>query len=172
MSQQFFLNKLPDAETNERIAADYPEMDRSAIESILHFLLTAKNVSNAYTNFFNTYGLSDGKFAVLAVLDERPRKPLAPSELAERIGVTRAAVTGIVDGLESAGLVERQGAANDRRMQVIRLTKQGEKLLETLMPEHYRRTAEFMAGFTEIERNLLRALLEKLQGRLSVLSSG
>lgn len=170
MAQNFFLNRLPEHETNERIATDYPEMDVSAIETVMQFLLVSKNVSGAYTNFFNTHGLSDGKFAVLAVLDERPRKSFAPSELADRIGVTRAAVTSIIDGLELSGLVKRQGDPNDRRMQVIELTTEGSKLLESLMPDHYRRTAKFMSSMTEIERGLFRALLEKLQGGLSVLN--
>jgi DNA-binding MarR family transcriptional regulator len=170
VTQTFFLNKLPERETNERIAADYIDMDLSAIETVLRFLLTSKNVSNAYTAFFNRYKLSDGKFAVLAVLDERPRQAFAPSALADRIGVSRAAVTGIIDGLETSGLVERQDDPSDRRMQVIQLTAQGKELLETMMPEHYRRTAKLMSSLTEVERTLLRALLEKIQGGLSALS--
>ena len=34
-------------------------------------------------------------------------KPLTPAELAERTGVTRATITGLVDTLERAGLVTR-----------------------------------------------------------------
>jgi DNA-binding MarR family transcriptional regulator len=171
VTQNFFLNKLPERETNERIAADYPEMDLSAIETVMQFLLTSKNVSNAYTAFFNRYKLSDGKFAVLAVLDERPRQAFAPSALADRIGVSRAAVTGIIDGLEASNLVERTDDPSDRRMQVIQLTAQGHELLETLMPEHYQRTAKLMSGLTEVERVLMCALLEKIQRGLPALSA-
>jgi DNA-binding MarR family transcriptional regulator len=169
MTQSFILNQLPNHETNKRLASEYTDMDITAIETVLHFLLSSKQVSSAYTTFFNRYGLSDGKFAVLAVLDERPRKSFAPSELADRVSVSRAAVTSIIDGLEASGLVERQNAPNDRRMQVIQLTAQGSELLETMMPEHYRRTAALMSSLTEVERSLLRALLEKIQNGLVAL---
>lgn len=167
MTQNFFLNRLPEHQTNQRLAAEYPEMDVSAIETVMQFLLVSKNTSSFYTIFFNQYGLSDGKFAVLAVLDERPRQAIAPSVLADRIGVSRAAVTSIIDGLEVSGLVKREDDPNDRRMQVIQLTETGSSLLETMMPEHYRRTTALMSSLTAIERNLLRALLEKIQNRLS-----
>jgi DNA-binding MarR family transcriptional regulator len=169
MTQPFFLNRLPEHETNQDLAVEYPEMDVSAIETVMHLLLASKQVSSNYTIFFNTHGLSDGKFAVLAVLDERPRQSFAPSELADRIGVSRAAVTSIVDGLEASRLVERTDAPNDRRMQVIQLTAQGSALLEVMMPEHYSRTARLMSSLTEVERTVLRALLEKIQGGLSTL---
>jgi DNA-binding MarR family transcriptional regulator len=163
MSQSFFLNQLPEYETNKRLAANYSQMDVSAVETVMHLLLASKRVSISYTNFFNTYGLSDGKFAVLAVLDERPRKSYAPSELADKIAVSRAAVTSIIDGLETSGLIERQDAPNDRRMQVIQLTTLGNILLEQMMPAHYQRTANLMSGLTEVERTLLRTLLEKIE---------
>ncbi len=169
MTQSFPLNQLPDHDTNQRLADVYTGMDVSAIETVMHFLLAAKQTSSAYTHFFNRFGLSDGKFAVLAILNERPRKSFAPSELADRIAVSRAAVTSIIDGLEASGLVERQDAPSDRRMQMIQLTSQGDDLLKTLMPEHYRRNAALMSGLTEIERSLFRALLEKIQGGLSAL---
>ncbi len=167
MTQNFFLNRLPEHETNQRIANEYPEMDISAIETVMQFLLVSKNTSSVYTAFFNKFGLSDGKFAVLAVLDERPRRAIAPSLLADRIGVSRAAVTGIIDGLEASKLVKRQGDPTDRRMQVIELTEAGNKLLETMMPEHYQRTANLMSSLTAVERTLFSALLEKIQAGLS-----
>ncbi len=169
MTQPFILNQLPDHETNQRLANEYTDMDISAIETAMHFLLGSKQVSSAYTAFFNRHGLSDGKFAVLAILNERPRKSFAPSELADRVSVSRAAVTSIIDGLEASGLVERRDAPSDRRMRVIQLTAQGDELLETLMPDHYRRTTALMSSLTEIERSLLRALLEKIQNGLSAL---
>jgi DNA-binding MarR family transcriptional regulator len=169
VTQPFILKQLPDHETNQRLASEYAAMDVSAIETVMHFLMASKQVSSAYTAFFNRHGLSDGKFAVLAMLNERPRKSFAPSELADRVSVSRAAVTSIIDGLEASDLVERQNAPSDRRMQVIQLTAQGSELLETLMPEHYRRTTALMSSLTELERSFLRGLLEKIQNGLTAL---
>jgi predicted ArsR family transcriptional regulator len=45
--------------------------------------------------------------------------PITAGELAELIGVTTGAVTGIVDRLEKAGLVQRDRDPNDRRRVVI-----------------------------------------------------
>lgn len=45
---------------------------------------------------------------------------ISPTTLAQQVGVTTGAITGVLDRLERAGLVVRHAAADDRRRLVIR----------------------------------------------------
>ena len=60
------------------------------------------------------HGLSEGRFVLLFLLDAAPGG-LAPAVLAQQAGVSRATVTGLIDGLEREALVARQADASDRR---------------------------------------------------------
>lgn len=51
--------------------------------------------------------------------------PMPMSELTDRLGVTRGALTGLVDRLEAAELVARQPSESDRRMIFLALTEKG-----------------------------------------------
>jgi DNA-binding MarR family transcriptional regulator len=59
----------------------------------------------------------------LRILD--PERPLAMSELADALYCHASNVTGIVDRLESRGLVERRPGAGDRRVKTLVLTPEG-----------------------------------------------
>jgi MarR family transcriptional regulator, organic hydroperoxide resistance regulator len=54
-----------------------------------------------------------------------PERPLAMSALADALYCHASNVTGIVDRLESRGLVERRPGAGDRRVKTLVLTREG-----------------------------------------------
>lgn len=60
---------------------------------------------------------------------------------AERSGVTRATITGLLDGLEKDDLVERQHRKDDRRMLSIHLTQKRRVLCLVAIPIVKRDTA-------------------------------
>jgi DNA-binding MarR family transcriptional regulator len=55
-------------------------------------------------------------------------QPQRMRELAETLGFDASHVTGIVDGLEDRGLVERRADPHDRRVKVLVITAAGAKL--------------------------------------------
>jgi len=59
------------------------------------------------------------------------REPTSVSDLARRAAVSGPAATQLVNGLESAGLIERQPDEDDRRRQRLALTPDGEKGLRS-----------------------------------------
>jgi DNA-binding MarR family transcriptional regulator len=71
----------------------------------------------------------------LRVLD--PERPIPMSTLAEQLLCDASNVTGIVDKLESRGLIARQGADHDRRVKQLAVTERGcairDKLLAAIM---------------------------------------
>ncbi len=61
-----------------------------------------------------------------------PDKPVAMSVLADALICDASNVTGIVDKLESRGLIVRQSAENDRRIKMLAVTPAGRALREQL----------------------------------------
>ena len=75
--------------------------------------------------------LSPVQCHVLHLLD--PEEPLPMGRLAATLGCDASNVTGLVDRLESRGLVERRPSAGDRRVKVVRLTPAGSRLRAQLL---------------------------------------
>jgi len=73
-------------------------------------------------------GLSIPQFDLLSTLTER--EGISQNELAERLYVTKGNVSGLVDRLVQAGLVERRAIAGDRRSYAMHLTDEGRRLAE------------------------------------------
>ena len=74
------------------------------------------------------FELSPPQLTALRQLDAQA--PLPMRELAERLHCDNSNVTGIVDRLESRGLVERRSADHDRRVKHLVLTADGAELRE------------------------------------------
>ncbi len=117
------------------------------------------------------YGLSEGKFVLLFLL-EQAEGELSPHELAERAGVTRATVTGLLDGLERGGLVRRCAHDRDRRKLIVQLTLDGRQLAKALILEHSRWIGTLFSDFTFEERALLSRLLGRAYARTDAGASG
>jgi DNA-binding MarR family transcriptional regulator len=97
--------------------------------------------------------------------------PPSPAELADCTGVTRATVSGLLDGMERDGLVVRKCDSADRRQVRVLVTPQGKELLDRIRPAYCRWFSELVASLSETERQLLIALLEKIQHQLSAVRS-
>ncbi|HYP58177.1 MAG TPA: MarR family transcriptional regulator [Beijerinckia sp.] len=71
-------------------------------------------------------GLSVPQCDVLTTLTER--EGLSQQELAARLYVTKGNISGLIDRLVSAGLVERREIEGDRRSRSIFLTEEGRQM--------------------------------------------
>lgn len=80
------------------------------------------------TGRIRTLGLSIPQFDLLSTLTEQ--EGISQSELAEKLYVTKGNVSGLVDRLVQAGLVERRAIAGDRRSYAMHLTPEGRRLAE------------------------------------------
>ena len=76
------------------------------------------------------FELTPAQGHALRTLD--PERPVAMSTLAEALVCDASNVTGIVDKLESRGLIARQGADHDRRIKMLAVTEKGRELREKL----------------------------------------
>jgi len=165
------LKNLPRFECLLEASREFPDLDPSATEVFLHLLRAGDEAFRVIESHLAQNDISHGRFGVLMALWGNCQRggagdtALTPAELAERTGVTRATITGLVDTLERAGLVTRLPHLEDRRMMSVRLTRSGEDLLARIMPEHFRRMAWLMDSLSETERRTFVRLLLKVASR-------
>ncbi len=86
----------------------------------------------------------------------------SPSVIAARIGMTRGAITKIVDRLLDKNLVTRRESSGDRRYQEIALTAAGRRLVPSLAALADQNDEEFFHPLSKKERDKLIFTLQKL----------
>jgi DNA-binding MarR family transcriptional regulator len=109
-------------------------------------------------------GLGFAQAHALRMLD--PEEPLPMSALAERLFCDASNVTGIVDRLESRGLVERGSAEGDRRVKALTLTAAGVELRDhvlAVMNEPPDAIASLSVADQRALRDILARAIERLQ---------
>jgi DNA-binding MarR family transcriptional regulator len=101
------------------------------------------------------------QFAVLPHLADEPG--IDQSELAARLGADRTNVGVILEQLEKRGLIERRVNLDDRRVRLIYLTRNGDKLRESLVAPLYGVQNRILdAALTKAERELFLDLLVRV----------
>lgn len=99
-------------------------MTQSAAERVWFRLLRLDTRMHAHiADRLRTIGLSVPQCDVLTTLTER--EGVSQQELAERLYVTKGNISGLIDRLVAAGLVERRRLDGDRRSHAIFLTQPG-----------------------------------------------
>src|SRR5437879_5260892 len=97
-------------------------------EALIGLLRTAENLWNASRVFFASWDLSPSQFNILNLLHDQPQG-CTQIELSRQLIMHRSNVTGLIDRLESRGLVRRAENARDRRAFNVVLTSAGSKLV-------------------------------------------
>jgi len=159
----------PRYEKIEQLARGVPDLDRDAVSACVPLLYFYKEFDAALEQHYQAYGLSRGRSQVLMALYKAPSDDgLPPAELADFGGVTRAAMTGLIDGLVESGYVTRGDVGEDRRTYRVRLTPRATDFLASVLPDHLRRMQDLMHALTPAERDTFVELIEKLRGRVGV----
>jgi DNA-binding MarR family transcriptional regulator len=123
----------------------------------------AMNVaSKKWPHYFDrVFGIPDlrlTEFAVLQQLSESGPTPMV--RLSDENLVTKAAVTAIIDVMETKGLVRRVRDSSDRRVVNIRMTPAGKKLFAVAKRRHQ----AVVTGFVSVlEPDELRALVRSFE---------
>ncbi len=108
-----------------------------------------------------SFGVTAVQAMVLGFLHEADQ--ISSRELGERTQLDSATLTGVLDRLESGGLIERTPNPADRRAIRVVLTTKGKATtleMRTVMEEA---NAEFLHDLSDQERQTLRELLGKIR---------
>jgi len=92
------------------------------------FIRLHRRVAAAMAGELKALGLSIPQFDLLSTLTER--EGVTQQELAGRLYVTKGNVSGLVDRMVEARLVERRATPADRRSHALHLTPKGRSLAE------------------------------------------
>ncbi len=139
----------------------------SSIRTIIELTKTYDMLEDVLSRHFARFGLSYPKFNALMQLRNAGESGLSLSELGERMLVSRANITGLIDRLERDGLVTREIDPRDRRVFRARLTPKSMHLLDNLLPLHAQFARDAMSGLSSEEKEQLIGLLQKLFHSLS-----
>ena len=181
MSKRIFsLQDIPKYENIRAQAAKYPELEPSSAAAFVLLLRVASDMLAATDEYLAQHQLSQGRWIVMMLLyraagdgpGATTRGTLNPCELASKAGVTRATMTGLLDGLERSGHIERITVEQDRRMFDVSLTPQGKSFLEGVMPGYFRLVRKLMGGLSEDEREHLITLATKLGATAMIAGRG
>lgn len=146
----------------QELLLEYPDTEPEAVEAAFELLEVAGSLNLHKELLYEKFGLTLGRFEILLILINETSKALSPSEIAQKMNVTRGTMTQFIDALEKDDLVKREDDPRDRRAMFIKLTAHGESLVKRVLPEHFKRLSYFIRLLTKSERKQLLTLLSKL----------
>ncbi len=115
------------------------------------------------------HGLSASAFQTLAILDGAG-EPLPGHVIAERLLVSSASMTSLVDTLERRGLVERRPHPTDRRKVLIHLTPDAQRVVDQQLPAIHAVITQAISTLAESDREHLLTSLTTIRARLSLVA--
>ena len=113
-----------------QIASDfevlYPASSARSTECAMNLVLTADLLVKRIGTLLQPFHLTPASGLVLSILADS-ESPLPPNEIADRLIVSRATVTGLLDSLERQSYIRRLPHPSDRRMILVEITEKGRK---------------------------------------------
>jgi MarR family 2-MHQ and catechol resistance regulon transcriptional repressor len=127
-----------------------------ALGTYVKLMRAAESITARAHKHLASVGLTVSQFGVLEAIYHLG--PLSQKNLGQKILRTSGNITMVIDNLEKRRLVRRQRDTLDRRMFIVDLTGEGQKLIRKIFPSH--------AALITNEMSVLRATDQKILGDL------
>lgn len=124
-------------------------------------LRLTRRLHRTQKQYLQPIGITPAMSRLLRVVSHSD-EPLRMVDLAQRLDVVPRAVTTLVDGLESYGMVRRVADPANRRVVRVELTEQGRDALQRLRDARRAAAEELLAPLGPEQREQLGALLAAL----------
>jgi DNA-binding MarR family transcriptional regulator len=109
------------------------------------------------------FGLKPRMFLVLAALYRSgPPYTLSPANLMRHLMWSSGGLSQLLDRMVSARLISRQADLDDRRGVLVRLSAEGQRVMDAVLSAHYQAEHRLVAGLSKSELSTLATLLRKL----------
>lgn len=145
---------------------EYPDADATATECAMNLILTADLMTKRIAALLQPFDLSPASGLVLSMLVDS-EEPLPPNKIAERLIISRASVTGLIDSLERHGYARRAPHEGDRRMLLVFPTESGRHVAQTFRPIVHRQQKMWLDALGEEDKVRLIDTLHTLQAVLT-----
>src|SRR5512139_2412826 len=159
MSNKLSVKIPPDFEKH------YPDSSAKATECAMNLILTASLLEKRITSLLQPFNLSPATGLVLSILADS-EAPVSPNNIADRLIISRASVTSLLDSLEKRGFVKRQPHISDRRMILVELTDSGRQVANKFRPIVHQHQKVWLNALNEKEQEQLIMMLQRLQASL------
>jgi len=126
----------------------------------------SNQVSHAFSVKLATRDVTVAEWVTLRELYEH--HTMIPSALADRLGMTRGAISKLIDRLLAKSLVTRVPSMQDRRYQDLALTPAGRHLVPELSALADRNDAEFFGHLSSEDRAILERTMKELVRKLGL----
>jgi len=144
------------------------DLQKYVLDQPLHTLAfftlveTTAKLVDVSEKYWQAQGLNGARIRILVEL-MKEGGTLLPSKLAQKIGVTKANISLLLNPMENQGLIRRDSHPADGRKSVISITNEGQSLLMQHLPANRERIADKMKALNDHELKQLLSLLSKLK---------
>jgi DNA-binding MarR family transcriptional regulator len=142
------------------VAADEPAPEGYRLQDQVGFILRRAHQRHVSIFAARIADLTPPQFAALARL--RDIGETSQNQLGTLIAMDAATVKGVIDRLSARGLVELGKHDADKRRLMVRLTEEGRRVVEDLIPRAEQITAETLAPLSPREAATLVKLLARI----------
>ena len=143
----------------------YPDSSATATECAMNLVLTAELLEKRISSLLQPFDLSPATGLVLSILADSETL-VSPNQIADRLIISRASVTSLLDSLEKRGFVKRQPHPSDRRMLLVELTDSGSQVANQFRPIVHQHQKVWLSGLDKTEQEQLIQTLHRLQATL------
>jgi len=136
----------------------------AALDSHVGFWLrfVSNQVSHAFSLKTQARGVTVAEWVVMRELYDGA---LRPTDLAERMGMTRGAISKLADRLLDKKLIARAAVAGDQRAQILSLTAAGRALTPELAVLADMNDEDFFGHLSPSEREAIKAAMKEIVRR-------
>lgn len=129
---------------------------------LINFAKTASILEDIFNQYYKRFKLSKPQFNALYLIYISGSEGITLSELGDKMVVTRANITSLIDRMESRNYIERVINPNDRRSIKAVIRKEGIEIINKILPTHKIFSKEILGFLTEAEKERVNKLLEKI----------
>ncbi len=128
-------------------------------------MATSRSLRRAYDTRLAGVGLKISEAYLLAHVHHRGA--MTQTQLAEGLGLGRAATGALVDALERKGFVKRSADAGDRRVWLVTSTERAASVVDEVTAVDLAIRERVWTGISGAERRQLSEILQRLEGNLA-----
>jgi DNA-binding MarR family transcriptional regulator len=147
------------------VSTKRPDVAPPTENAFREFLRTFGLLERVMQGHFARFGISGSQWGVLRNL-HRAESEGAPglrlTDLSDRLLIRPPSVTGAIDRLERAGLVERRGSRTDLRAKQVGLTRKGRDLVDRVLVSHGEQIDAVLGCLSPTDQERLHSLLKQL----------
>ncbi len=129
------------------------ELEQECIYSIIGvYNLLLKNLEKV----FKPYNISASKFNILMVIKHKaPKEGISQIDIGSKLIVGEANIAKITNKLYEQGYITRKTNPNDRRYNLLKITKKGSDLLDEIWPKYLKAVGNLTKNLNKVEKDTL-----------------